>query len=61
MKISNCKADFLLYEGVLSAIRDYQRKLGLDVEENFVVGDSRVCKCIGKGNAKDMCLSCCKW
>ena len=32
----------MLYEGVLSAIRDYQRKLGLDVEENFVVGDSRV-------------------
>ncbi len=54
MKISNCKADFMLYEGVLSAIRDYQRKLGLDVEENFVVGDSRVWKCIGKGNVKNI-------
>ena len=52
MKISNCKADFLLYEGVLSAIRDYQRNLGLDAEENFVVDDSRVWKCIGKGNVK---------
>ena len=54
MKISNCKADFLLYEGVLSAIRGYQRQLGLGVEENFVVGDSRVWKCIGKGNVKDI-------
>ena len=44
----------LLHEGVLSAIRGCQRKLGLDVEENFVVDDSRVCKCIGKGNAKDI-------
>ena len=39
-RFPNAKADFLLYEGVLSAIRDYQRKLGLDVEENFAVGDS---------------------
>ena len=31
---------FLLYEGVSSAIRGYQRKLGLGVKENFVVGDS---------------------
>ena len=60
MKISNCKADFLLYEGVLSAIRGYQRQLGLGVEENFVVGDSRVWKCIGKGNVKDI-YRCCKW
>ena len=44
----------MLYEGVLSAIRGYQRKLGLDVEENFVVGDSRVWKSIGKGNLKDI-------
>ena len=48
------KEFYLLLEAmtVLSAIRDYQRNLGLDVEENFVVGDSRVWKCIGKGNVK---------
>ena len=53
----------LLYEGVLSAIKGYQKKkkkkkkkkkLGLDVEVNFVDGDSRVWKCIGKGNVKDI-------
>ena len=44
----------MLYEGVLSDIRGYQRKLGLDVEDNFVGGDSRVWKCIGKGNVKDI-------
>jgi len=38
-RFPNATADFLLYE-VLSAIRGYQRKLGLDVEENFVVGDA---------------------
>ena len=45
---------YLLLEAstVLSAIRDYQRNLGLDAEENFVVDDSRVWKCIGKGNVK---------
>ena len=42
---------FLSYEGVLSAIL-YRRKLGFGVEENFVVGDSRVWKCISKGNVK---------
>ena len=52
---------FLRYEGVLSAIRGYQRQLGPDVEENFVVGDSQVWKCIGKGNVRYLCLSCCKW
>ena len=53
-RFSNAKAALLLYERVVSAIRGYQRKLGLDVEENFVVGDSRVWKCIGKGNVKDI-------
>ena len=47
---------FLRYEGDLSAIRGYQRQLGLAVEENFVVGDSRVWKCIGKGNVKTFML-----
>ena len=53
-RVPNAKAGFLLYEGVLSAIRGYQRQLGLDVEENFVADDSRVWKCIGKGNVKDI-------
>ena len=44
----------LLHEGVLSAIRGCQRKLGLDVEENFVVGDSRIWKGLGEGNVKDI-------
>ena len=35
----NAKTDLLLYGGVLSAIRGYQRQLDLDVEENLVVGD----------------------
>ena len=52
-RVPNARADFLLYEGVSSAIRGYQRKLGLGVKENFVVGDSWVWKCIGQGNVKD--------
>ena len=33
---------FLLYEGILTAVKCYQRRLGLDVKENFVIGDAFV-------------------
>ena len=31
-----------------------ERQFCLDIEENFVVGDSRVWRCIGKANVKDV-------
>ena len=33
---------FLLFEGILTAVKCYQRRLGLDVKENFVTGDAFV-------------------
>ena len=33
---------FFLYEGILTAVKCYQRRLGLDVKENFVIGDAFV-------------------
>ena len=45
------KLILLLYR-VVSVIGGHQRKLGPDVEDNFVVGDSRIWKCLGKGNVK---------
>ena len=33
---------FFLYVGILTAVKYYQRRLGLDVKENFVIGDAFV-------------------
>ena len=42
------KTDFLLYEGILTAIKSYKRRLGLDVKENFAIGDASVWKYLHK-------------
>ena len=41
-KFPNVRTDFLLYEGILTAVKCYQRRLGLAVKENFVIGDAFV-------------------
>ena len=41
-KCPNVRTDFLLYEGILTAEKCYQRRLGLGVKENFVIGDAFV-------------------
>ena len=45
---------FLLYEWILTAIQCYQRRLGLDVKENFVIGDTFVWRCMYKSSVKDI-------
>ena len=42
-KFPNVRTDFLLYDGILTAVKYYQRRLGLDVKENFLIGDVFVC------------------
>ena len=44
----------LLYEGILTAVKCYQRRLGLDVKENFVIGDAFVWRYLYKSSVKDM-------
>ena len=41
-KFPNVKTDFLLYGGILTAIKRYNRRLRLEVKENFVIGDASV-------------------
>ena len=45
---------FLLYEGILTAVKCYQRRLGLDVKENFVIGDAFVWRFLYKSSVKDI-------
>ena len=42
----------MLYEGILTAVKCYQRRLGLDVKENFVIGDAFVWRYLYKSSAK---------
>ena len=44
----------MLYEGILTAVKCYQRRLGLDVKENFVVGDAFVWRYLYKSSVKDI-------
>ena len=41
----NVKTDYLLHEGVLSAIKCYQKKLGIKWKDDFAVDDASVWKC----------------
>ena len=45
---------FWLYVGILTAVKCYQRRLGLDVKGNFVIGDAFVWRFLYKSNVKDI-------
>ena len=44
----------LLYERILTAVICYQRRLGLDVKENSVIGDVFVWRYLYKSSVKDI-------
>ena len=43
-----------MYEGILTAVICYQRRLGLDVKENFVTGDAFVWRYLYTSSVKDI-------
>ena len=43
-KFPNVRTDFLLYEGILTAVKCYQRRLGLAVKENFQLLVMHLCE-----------------
>ena len=45
---------FSLYQGILTAVKCYQGRLGLDVKENFVTGDAFVWIYLYKSSVKDI-------
>ena len=53
-KVPNVRTDSLLYEGILTAVKCYQRRLGLAVKENFVIGDAFVWRFLYKSSVKDI-------
>ena len=53
-KFPNVRTDFLLYEGILTAVKCYQRRFGLAVKENFVIGDAFVWRFLYKSSVKDI-------
>ena len=53
-KCPNVRTDFLLYEGILTAEKCYQRRLGLGVKENFVIGDAFSWRFLYKSSVKDI-------
>ena len=53
-KFPNVKSYFLLYEEILTAVKCYQRRLGLDVKENFVIGDAFVWRYLYKSSVTDI-------
>ena len=53
-KFPNVRTDILLYEGILTAVKCYQRRLGLNVKENFVIGDAFVWRYLYKSIVKDI-------
>ena len=53
-KFHNVRTDFLLYEGILTAVKCYQRRLGLDVKDYFVIGDVFVWRYLCKSRVKDI-------
>ena len=50
----NVRTDFLLCEGILTAVKCYQRRLGLDIKQNFVIGDAFVWRYLYKSSVKDI-------
>ena len=53
-KFPNVKTDFLLYGGILTAIKRYNRRLRLEVKENFVIGDASVWKYLYRFSVNDI-------
>lgn len=54
-KFPNAKADFLLYEGIISAIKSYQRKVNIVIDENCNTSqryEASVWKFLSKSDAK---------
>ena len=47
-KVQTINTDYLLYEGILATIKDYHRKLGLELKGSFVVTDAPLWKCLLK-------------
>ena len=43
-----------MYEGILTAVKCYQRRLDLDVKENFVTGGTFVWRCLYKSSVEDI-------
>ena len=52
-KLPNVKSYFLLYEGILITVKCYQR-FGLDVKENFVIGDAFVWRYLYNSSVTDI-------
>lgn len=48
----NVYVNFILYEGIVRAVRNYQKQLGLVFCESFSVGDAFVWKCICNSGSK---------
>ena len=44
----------MFYKGILTAVKCYQRRLGLDVKENFVIGDAILWRYLYKSSVKDI-------
>ena len=44
----------MLYERIQTAVKCYQRRLGLDVKENFVIDDAFVWRYLYKSSVKDI-------
>ena len=55
-KYPSVRTDCLLYEGILTAVKCYQRRLGSDVKENVVIGDAFVWRYLQKSSVKDIYL-----
>ena len=53
-KFSNVHSEILRHEGVICAIKDYQKKLCIEVKENFVIEDAPLWKCVLKCSVKDV-------
>ena len=53
-KFPNVKTDFLLYEGILTAVKSYKRRLGLEVNENVVIDNAFVWRYLYKASVKDI-------
>jgi hypothetical protein len=56
-KYPDIDMDCITYQGILSAIKQYQSKLQITTEEDFVVDEHRVWKCMSKGGSKHIYLT----
>eukprot|EP00916_Digyalum_oweni_P013462 GHVL01022105.1.p1 GENE.GHVL01022105.1~~GHVL01022105.1.p1 ORF type:complete len:329 (-),score=13.53 GHVL01022105.1:219-1205(-) len=51
-KYPNVTVNFLLYQGIVRAVKKYQCKLEIDFCDNFVVSDPCVWQCLASGGSK---------